>query len=79
MASQPVPPKVHALRLGHGVELRCWVPSLDDRIGIAVAHRDHVLFSKVFHRDDGVADFRVDWKFVRASGKLAVDVFEGTG
>lgn len=53
------------------------MPSLDDRVGIAVAHRDHVLFSEVFSRTASQADLKVDWRFVRAEGEIGVDVFAG--
>jgi hypothetical protein len=67
----------HVLDLGHGVELRTTFPALDGSVGVALLHREHVLFSKTFTRDEPRGDFSFHTALARGDGAIEVDLFAG--
>jgi hypothetical protein len=67
----------HSLRLGHRLQLRCTMDSLDDTVVIALAHGRRTLFRRTFSADHSRSDFRLDTWLVRADGAVEVDVFTG--
>jgi hypothetical protein len=67
----------HVLDLGHGLELRCSMPSLDGAVRVAIAFEDHELFSTVFRPHAPPHAVRHAGEWLDVSLELGVDPFAG--
>jgi hypothetical protein len=67
----------HKLSLGHGVELRCAMDSLDDSVRVGVAWRGIGLGHQSFSRKRDHHPFRLVLPFLRVEVGVWADVFSG--
>jgi hypothetical protein len=67
----------HTLDLGHGVELRCSMPSLDGTVRVALAFRDHEIFSTALRPDSPPHAVRHAGDHLDLSLELWTDAFRG--
>jgi hypothetical protein len=67
----------HTLDLGHGVQLRCTMPSLDGAVRVAFDWRDHELFATTFRPHAPPHQVRHAGELVDVSLEVAVDAFGG--
>ena len=67
----------HVLDLGHGLELRCSMPSLDGAVRVAIAFHDRELFSSVFRPQSPPHAVRHAGEHLDVSLELGVDAFAG--
>jgi hypothetical protein len=70
-------PDQHVLDLGHGLALRCSMPSLDGAVRVAIAFHDRELFSQVFRPHSPPHAVRHAGEHLDVSLELAVDAFAG--